>query len=72
MSEHGGCITVTDRRLHFDETVLHDWRLVSREWFDASYVTVREGQPGVKNPDAIGWQETWYCTRCRKVEERKT
>lgn len=63
MNEHGGCITVTDRRLHFDETVLHDWRLVSREWVPRESLFDRS----VKQS---GWQETWYCTRCRKVDER--
>ena len=75
MGRHGGCIKeFPPGRPHTivegDPFALHDWRLVSREWFDASYMTVVKGQPGIKNPDAFGWRETWYCTRCRKVDER--
>ena len=41
----------------------HDWRLLSRER------TFGEAQ-GINIPQA-GWRETWYCTRCRYVEERE-
>jgi len=42
--------------------VMHDWRLLSREWVGGSSIT----------PVAMaGWQEVWYCTRCRLVDERR-
>lgn len=62
VGEYGGCISVIERIVYKDDpAAFHDWRLVSREWFD---VTITE--PSLP----VGWQETWYCTRCRIVDER--
>lgn len=38
---------------------VHDWRLWERKW--VSFMTA--------NLPAC-WEEVWYCTRCRKIEER--
>ena len=63
-NEHGGCISVfppgRPDTIKHDTFALHDWRLLSREW------VVLYGK------SLKGWQETWYCTRCRKIEERRT
>jgi hypothetical protein len=66
-SKHGGCIVPfpTGDRTSSIETspwALHDWRLVSREWHSVGFQSLEP-------PDG-GWQETWYCTRCRIVDER--
>jgi hypothetical protein len=37
----------------------HNWRLWSREWHTTPISDELTG----------GWQSTWYCTKCRKIEE---
>lgn len=51
----------------------HDWRLLSRERMSEHEYEPQEGAPGYGNVRIIpiGWRETWYCTRCRTVEERE-
>jgi hypothetical protein len=41
----------------------HDWRLWKR---DARYTSVGNALSWPQS----GWHEVWYCTRCRKTEER--
>jgi hypothetical protein len=48
--------------VHSDMPSWHDWRLWQRE---AKYEHTKEGYTGFS-----GFQEVWYCTRCRKIEER--
>lgn len=73
-NEYGGCIYVfppgRPDTIENDPFALHDWRLLSREWFDSSYFGGTLDRPAIVNKDAVGWQETWYCTRCRTVQER--
>ena len=65
MNENGGCIAVfppgRPDTIKHDTFALHDWRLVSREWVDASYFGGTLDRPAIVNKDAVGWQETWYC-----------
>jgi hypothetical protein len=42
----------------------HDWRLWKRE----PRYSPEEASYGVW--PLVGHDETWYCTRCRKIEER--
>jgi len=40
----------------------HDWRLWRRD--------PRYRDDGTSGWPQDGWAEQWYCTRCRKIEER--
>jgi hypothetical protein len=40
----------------------HDWRLYART--DPYFVSTAD------NPKLEARQETWFCTRCRKIDER--
>lgn len=45
--------------------VQHDWRLWKRNpWYDSS------AEDAYGNWPLKAHNETWYCTRCRKIEER--
>ena len=52
----------------------HDWRLLSRKkTHDSEFIP--QGDTGYDRAYGMivltrtGWQEVWYCTRCRRVEE---
>lgn len=54
------------------EPIEHDWRLLSREKKYSHDIHHQPGAPGYGNINITqtGWVETWYCTRCRLVDER--
>jgi len=56
-NEHGGCIDVFPPGR--PDTIKHD-TFALHDWRLVSRACL-----------SVGWCETWYCTRCRLVEERK-
>ncbi len=51
----------------------HDWRLHAREPKLAYRTEEQEGAPGYGTVvvSAHGFTETWYCSKCRRVEVRE-
>jgi len=65
--------------VHTDTMRWHDWRLWSRKPY--SLEGQINGRPmrrefdesayfALTDPPPAEWREVWYCTRCRKIEER--
>jgi hypothetical protein len=49
----------------------HDWRLFSRaEQLEYEFTDYERAYENALIT-STGWKETWYCTRCRLVEERE-
>jgi hypothetical protein len=53
------------------ERELHDWRLWSRKPYSLEGSEFDESAYfALTDPPPAEWREVWYCTRCRKFEER--
>lgn len=52
--------------VHAELRSSHDWRLWERKpWYDSGQASEFGTWP------LGGHNETWYCTRCRRIEERR-